>query len=69
MTPASPLCTLCSTPSQRLCIYDTRNSHGAGFWDGDWPEPAAMILTDAAHNVGEIEIYTNDRGHPRVYGR
>ena len=50
-------------------LWLTRNRHGAGFWDGDWPEPAAMILTDAAHTVREIEIYTNDRGHPRVYGR
>ena len=50
-------------------LWFTRNRHGAGFWDGDWPEPQASVLTDAAHNVGEIEIYTNDRGHPRVYGR
>jgi len=38
----------------------TRNHHGAGFWDGDWPEPAATILTDAAHAVGEIELYRGD---------
>lgn len=38
----------------------TRNHHGAGFWDGDWPEPAATILTDAAHAVGQLELYRGD---------
>lgn len=32
----------------------TRNRHGAGFWDGDWPEPAATVLTKAAHAFGEV---------------
>lgn len=40
----------------------TRNHHGAGFWDGDWPEPAATLLTNAAHAVGEIELYRGDDG-------
>ena len=40
----------------------TRNGHGAGFWDGDWPEPAATILTDAAHKAGECNIYVGDDG-------
>ena len=37
----------------------TRNGHGAGFWDGDWPEPAATILTDASKKYGEqyLEVY------------
>jgi hypothetical protein len=40
----------------------TRNHHGAGFWDGDWPEPTATILTDAAHTWGEFDLYVGDNG-------
>jgi len=38
----------------------TRNRHGAGFWDGDWPEPAATVLTDAAHVYGEVNLYEHE---------
>lgn len=40
----------------------TRNRHGAGFWDGDYPEPQAKELTDAAHGFGEAELYVGDDG-------
>ena len=40
----------------------TRNGHGAGFWDGDWPEPAATLLTDAAHAMGQCDLYVGDDG-------
>ena len=40
----------------------TRNGHGAGFWDGDWPEPQATRLTDAAHAFGEVDLYVGDDG-------
>jgi hypothetical protein len=40
----------------------TRNGHGAGFWDGDWPEPQATRLTDAAEAFGEVTIYVGDDG-------
>ena len=40
----------------------TRNHHGAGFWDGDWPKPQAKILTDAAHAFGERNLYIGDDG-------
>lgn len=40
----------------------TRNGHGAGFWDGDWPEPAASRLTDAARKFGEFSLYVGDDG-------
>jgi hypothetical protein len=33
----------------------TRNRHGSGFWDGDWPEPWAAQLTKAAHAFGQAE--------------
>lgn len=40
----------------------TRNGHGCGFWDGDWPEPAATRLTDAAKAFGEVNLYVGDDG-------
>ena len=43
----------------------TRNGHGAGFWDGDWPEPHASALNDAAKAFGEAETYLGDDG--KVY--
>lgn len=38
----------------------TRNGHGCGFWDGDWAEPWATILTDLSHEFGEIAVYVGD---------
>jgi hypothetical protein len=43
----------------------TRCGHGAGFWDGDWEDPAASKLTDAAHAFGEVDLYIGDDG--KVY--
>ncbi len=40
----------------------TRNGHGAGFWDGDWPEPYAEILTKIAKAYDEMETYLGDDG-------
>jgi len=40
----------------------TRNHHGAGFWDGDWPEPSASTLTAASHGFGSFDIYVGDDG-------
>jgi hypothetical protein len=34
----------------------TRNRHGVGFWDGDWPSGAAGRLTVAAHEFGEFDV-------------
>lgn len=38
----------------------TRNGHGAGFWDGDWPEPMGDILTKACKAYGSCELYLGD---------
>ena len=38
----------------------TRNGHGCGFWDGDWPEPYGQMLTDAAHVWGAVDLYVGD---------
>jgi hypothetical protein len=40
----------------------TRNGHGAGFWDGDWSEPAATTLTDACKAFHEYHLYVGDDG-------
>ena len=36
----------------------TRNGHGAGFWDGDWPEHGD-ILTIIASACGKRHLYVN----------
>lgn len=38
----------------------TRNGHGAGFWDGDWPN--GDTLTDKAKTYGEANLYVGDDG-------
>lgn len=43
-------------------LWLTRNGHGAGFWDGDWPEPQASRLTEAAKAMGEVNLYVGDDG-------
>ena len=37
-------------------FYLTRNRHGAGFWDGDYPDELGRRLTDAAHVYGTSEL-------------
>lgn len=34
----------------------TRNGHGCGFWDGDWPEKAGKRLTKASKAYGSCDI-------------
>ena len=54
----------CTTPTERAGhdFWLTRNGHGAGFWDGDWKEPAASVLTAAAKKFGELDLYVGDDG-------
>ena len=40
----------------------TRNGHGAGFWDGDWPEEIGERLTEASKAYGEVDLYVGDDG-------
>jgi hypothetical protein len=40
----------------------TRNGHGAGFWDGDWPDPIGDQLTEASKHFGEYDLYIGDDG-------
>lgn len=40
----------------------TRNHHGAGFWDGDYPQDLGDKLTEAAHKFPECDLYVGDDG-------
>jgi hypothetical protein len=42
-------------------LWLTRNGHGCGFWDGDWPE-AGDRLTEACKNYPEVNLYVGDDG-------
>lgn len=44
-------------------LWLTRNGHGANFLDGDWPQPQARILYDAAGKMREAYLYVTDDGH------
>lgn len=39
----------------------TRNGHGAGFWDGDWPV-GGDALTALSKTFGEVDLYIGDDG-------
>lgn len=45
-------------------FYLTRNGHGAGFWDGDYPDEIGEKLTEMAHSFGEINAA---KAHGRIY--
>jgi hypothetical protein len=53
--------------SQGHDFWLTRNGHGAGFWDGDYPQ-TGDALTEAAKAYGEQDIYVGDNGWLYVYG-
>lgn len=57
----------CDGPTERAGhdFWLTRNGHGAGFWDGDWAEPAATTLTNASKAFSEVNLYAGDDG--RIY--
>ncbi len=41
-------------------FWYTRNGHGCGFWDGDWPEDIGKRLTDASETYGSRSLYLGD---------
>lgn len=43
----------------------TRNGHGAGFWDGDWPH-IGNELTTLCKSFGSFDLYIGDDG--KVHG-
>lgn len=44
----------------------TRNGHGTGFWDRDYPKNIATALTNAAKKFGESSLYVGDDGEIEV---
>lgn len=40
----------------------TRNNHGAGFWDGELPEPLGQQLTSVCETMGQCQPYRGDDG-------
>jgi hypothetical protein len=48
-------------------FWYTRNGHGCGFWDGDWPEPYAKQLSDTAHAFGEVDLYHSGGDDGKIY--
>lgn len=40
-------------------LWLTRNGHGAGFWDGDYPEHGEA-LTKACESFGEVHLFVGD---------
>ena len=38
----------------------TRHHHGAGFWDGDYPEEVGKKLTDLSHTFRELWVSVDD---------
>lgn len=45
----------------------TRNGHGAGFWDGDWPKYGDH-LTELSKTFGEQDLYVGDDGKIYISG-
>jgi hypothetical protein len=46
-------------------FWYTRNGHGCGFWDGDWPEPHDKALEALADTFSGTDVYLGDDG--KVY--
>ncbi len=46
----------------------TRNNHGAGFWDGGWPDDVDGKLSQAAEAFGTSEVYVGDDDLVYVHG-
>jgi len=38
----------------------TRNGHGCGFWDGDYPKEIGDRLTESSDRFGEVNLYVGD---------
>lgn len=67
-----PILELSSDEERRECSKDwtdfghdfwlTRNHHGAGFWDGDYPSEMGEKLTDIAQSFKECDLYISDDG-------
>ena len=41
-------------------FHMTRNGHGVGFWEDEWPETYRDLLTKGADSYGTLEVYQGD---------
>jgi hypothetical protein len=48
-------------------FWYTRNGAGAGFWDGDWPEPFAKRLDALAKSFGRSDLIASVDGQLHLY--
>lgn len=65
-TPGSPDDTVWNHAGRDF--WYTREGHGVGFWDGDWPDEAGEILTKATKRFGQGAWYTGDDGMIYQFG-
>lgn len=49
-------------------FYLTRNGHGCGFWDGDWPEDVGRRLTESSKVYGTQGLWVGDDGVLYTHG-
>jgi hypothetical protein len=54
-----------SSAGTDFCL--TRNGHGAGFWDGGWPEEEGHILTKGSKVYGTLCLMRGDDGKLYVH--
>ncbi len=45
----------------------TRVGSGAGFWDGDYPEPQATLLDNASKRFGHVDVVEGEYGVGPLY--
>ena len=48
-------------------LWLTRNGHGAGFWDGDWPEHGDALTELTKEQFGEVFLVLGDDGEIHFY--
>lgn len=55
----------CDLEKAGIDFWLTRNGHGAGFWDGDYPDDIGRRLTAGCEAVSMVWLYVGDDG--RLY--
>ena len=56
-------------PKIEMAGYDfwmTRNGHGVGFWESEWPKSIGEKLTKLSKRFGTYNLYVGDDG--KIYG-
>ena len=43
-------------------FHFTRNGHGVGFWEDEWPKAYRDMLDKGANSYGPLELYLGDDG-------